>query len=287
MRSRSVNINNLSKKVTCLITKLLKVLAPELSKTIARKALLTPKKSPRSKWPSHVKKFSIRTRHGRVKAYKYGKGKCIWFVHGWSSSAYDFWPLMQQLVERGYCCISFDFPGHGNNQEKNKYSSLPQMVKVFEDISSTLLDPNMVITHSMGASVVANSNWFKQYKSDLLLISPVMDSYALLQKLVNESGFDQELFDCIIHDIYKRDKLYLPDLNAIPRLKSFEGTIKIIHDKHDALSPVAESELFSEQSEVKLITTNKLGHKKILRSKSVLNAVESYSSTPSDNELIA
>jgi len=271
----SIKINA---KLTNLMTSALKVLAPELGKKLAKTALLTPKRI-QSKWPSHVKQFHTMTRYGKVRTYKYGEGKSIWFVHGWSSCAFSFWPLMQQLAEKGYSCISFDFPAHGLSQ--GKQSSLPQMIRVFEDISATLLDPSMVITHAMGASVIANSHWFKQCKSDLLLVSPVFNSYELLQKLVTNSGLDQELFDQVIHDIYKSDKLFMPDLNSIPKYKEFTGKLKIMHDKQDGLAPFSMSKHLSQQSEAKLITANKLGHNKILRSKSILNVIESYSTIPS------
>ena len=281
MNTESTRNNSFKRDLTSLLTKTMRVIAPDLSKQIARKIFLTPKRI-KHKWPSHVKQFNTRTRYGNVKTYKYGQGKCIWLVHGWSSCAFDFWPLMQKLAERGYSCIAFDFPAHGLSQ--GKQSSLPQMIKAFEDVSSSLFEPNMVITHSMGASVVANSHWFKQYNSDLLLISPVLNSYELLQNLVSNSGFDQELFDQVVHYIYKKYKLLLPELNAIPLLKEFNGKLKIMHDKHDVLAPLSMSELLSKQSKAKLITTKKLGHNKILRSKNILQVVESYSIRVECNE---
>ncbi|NQZ21859.1 MAG: alpha/beta hydrolase [Colwellia sp.] len=276
--------NTVKKTLTSLVTKTMRIIAPELSKKIAHKILLTPKRT-KNVWPSHVKQFKTRTRYGSVRTYKYGQGKCIWLVHGWSSCAFDFWPLMQQLAESGYSTITFDFPAHGLS--KGKQSSLPQMIRVFEDVSSALFEPNMVIAHSMGASIVANSGWFKQYRADLLLISPVLDSYALMQKLVSHSGFDQVLFDQVIHDIFKKDKLLIPNLNSVPKLKEFTGKLKIIHDKHDSYAPLSMSEQLSEQSEAKLITTNRLGHKKILRSKNIVKVVDSYTNMQACSELTA
>jgi len=267
--------------LTNIMTKTFRTLAPELSTKYAQKALLTPKRM-KNKWPSHVKQFSTMTRYGKVRTYKYGEGKNIWLVHGWSSCAFDFWPLMQQLAEQGYSCISFDFPAHGLS--KGKQSSLPQMIKVFDDISATLLDPCMVITHAMGASVVANSHWLEQYQSDLLLISPILDSYELLQKLVDASGLDQALFDRVVHEIYKKEKLFLPELNAIPKLKNLNGQLKIIHDKQDVLAPISKSKQLSQQSKAKLFTTNKLGHSKILRSKNILNVIATYSASKTCDE---
>lgn len=256
-----------------LSIKLLKIVAPGLSKFIARKVLFTPSRN-KVNWPKLVKQFDTKTRFGNIKTYKYGHGKCVWLVHGWSSCAFDFWPLMQQLAERGYSCISFDFPAHGISQ--GKQSSLPQMIKVFDDLSASLFAPNMIIAHSTGASVVANSRWFKQCTCDLLLISPVLNIYNSLQKRATASGFDQDLLDQIVHDLYKKERLFLPNLNAMPKLKTFNGELKIIHDRKDTHAPFSMSEELSQYTEAKLITANKQGHNKILRSRKLMTVIESY-----------
>jgi len=284
MNNKHGSTSTLSKSITHISTKTLRKLAPELSKKIARKMLLTPKRT-KNRWPRHVKQFNTETRFGRVRTYKYGEGKCIWLIHGWSSCAYDFWPLMQQLAERGYSCMAFDFPAHGASD--GKQSSLPQMINAFEDISASFLDPSLVITHALGASIVANSQWFNQCSSDLLLISPVLNCYELLQKLVNQSGFDQVLFDQTIHDILRKEKLFMPELNAIPKLKNYNGQLKIIHDKQDITAPLSMSKQLTEQSEAKLFTTNKLGHNKILRSKNVLKVIESFTAMSECHKSIA
>jgi len=274
-----IGMKELNKFCMNAMTKTLRKVAPALALKYAKNVLFTPKRAP-SKWPNHVKQFNSPTRYGDVCTYKYGSGKskCIWLIHGWSGSAFDFWPLMQKLAEKGYSTITFDFPSHGQNIGKS--TSLPQMIKVFEDVSASLLEPHLVITHGMGASVVANSCWLKSYQSDLLLISPILDTYKLLQNLVSKADFDQQLFDRAIAELNKREKIDISRLNAIPALSQFAGVLKVMHDKHDALAPLMMSKQLSKDSNATLITTNKLGHNKILRSRSLLNTVESYIPKP-------
>jgi len=257
------------------VTKIIRILAPSIAISIAKRKLFLPKKKS-SKWPKHVIQFYTKTRLGKVKTYKYGEGKCIWLIHGWSGSAYDFWPLMQKLSERGYSTITFDFPGHGNCTLQSKPYTLPQMIKVYDDISSSLFEPAMVITHGVGLSVIANSSWIKTYDRGLLLISPIFDIYKLMQQLVSNSGFDQELFDRVIHDIYKRDKMLLTRLNAIPKLQKFKGEVKIVHDKEDVTAPFIESERLIKTSDATLIETSKRGHIGVLRSQSILNTIDTF-----------
>ncbi len=263
-------MNAINKFYTKTMTKALRILAPNFAKKIARKTLFSPK-STETNWPNHVQQFNTKTKFGNIKTYRYGEGedKCIWLVHGWSGSAFDFWPLMQKLEEKGYSTITFDFPAHGNS--KGTFSSLPQMIKIFDEMANSFFEPSLVITHGMGASTIANSKWLNKYKSDILLISPILDTLELLQELVQRSGFDQELFEQAIYELNNREKVILSNLKAIPAFERFNGELKVIHDREDALAPLTMSEQLSTSTDATLITTNKLGHKKILRSKRVIN----------------
>jgi len=268
-------MDKLKSRWTSMSTKVLRILMPNLALNVAKKVFFKPNRKV-AKWPNHVKQFEMHSRYGRLKTYKYGEGKCIWLVHGWSGSAYDFWPLMQKLAEQGYSTITFDFPAHGNSP--GKFCTLPQMIKAFDDISASLLSPNIVISHGIGASVIANSKWFKNYNKYLLLISPVLDIYQLLQNRIYHSGFDKELFEQIISKASKHEKMPISELCSIPKLKGFSGQLKMIHDTQDSLAPFAISKEFSQSSKTTLVSTNKLGHNRILNSIKILKVIESYDS---------
>jgi len=266
-------MNKIKSQWISICTKTLRILVPNLALKIVKKALFKPKRKT-SNWPSHVTQFELKTRYGRLSTYKYGEGRCIWLIHGWSGCAFDFWPLMQKLAEKGYSTISYDFPGHG--ESAGDQSSLPQMIKAFDDVSANLFAPSMVISHGLGASVIANSRWIKNFNNNLLLISPVLDVYQFLQNRIFYSGLNEELFELLIKDISKREKMNLPELCATPKLKAFAGKLKIIHDTNDELAPFTASETFSQKSKVTLVSTNKLGHNKILHSQKILNTIDSF-----------
>jgi len=252
-------------------SKFLLLLAPSVALKLTQKFICKPIRKP-SNWPKQVKQFNTMTRHGKVRTYKYGSGKTIWLVHGWSGSAFQFWPLMQRLADKGFEVISFDLPGHGQSQ--GHYSSLPKMIRAFDDISASLLQPQQVITHALGASVVANSQWFKSYHQELFVIAPVLKYFELLQTKINKIGLDQQLFDNLIHHIYRREKMLLTELNSMPHIQAFTGRLNIIHDKYDTLSPATICEKLAKVTNAEVLTMNKIGHNKMLRSKTVLEFID-------------
>jgi len=254
-------------------TKTLRILAPNLALKVAKRILFKPK-SHRGVWTSQTKTLTQITRYGKVKIHKYGKGKCIWLIHDWSGSGHDFWPLMQKLEEKGYSTITFDFPAHGQNQ--SQFCSLPKMINVFNNIANSLFEPHLVIAHGMGAAAVANSQWFSRYSKNLLLVSPVLDTYKKLLHLVNQSGFDNELFDQAIHQLYCREKMLLPELNATPKLNEFEGELKILHEYNGDIETISMNENLTRLKKGDLVTIKPLGYKKIIKSQKIINMIESY-----------
>jgi len=237
---------------------------------ISRNVLLKPVRR-KNTWPDRVEKVDCHTQHGTVKAYKYGEGKPIWLVHGWSGSGFQFWPLMQKLADRGFSTITFDLPSHGYSE--GELSSLPKMIQAFDDISDSLDEPGMVIAHSMGASVIANSKWIKSYSNEIMLVAPLLETFNLLQNTVNRIGFDQVLFERMIKEVLVIDKMHVPSLNALPHFLEFSGNLKIIHDITDKFSPIDQSKHLARSSGAELYITNNLGHGKILRSRRVASLV--------------
>jgi len=251
------------------------MLSPLYALKFTQKLLCKPIRKP-GRWPKQVAQFSIMTRHGKARAYKYGTGKTVWLIHGWSGSAHQFWPLMQRLADKGYEVVAFDLPAHGQSQ--GHYCTLPKMIRAFDDISNSLPSPQLVITHALGASVLANSEWFKSFHKEILLIAPVLKYYELLQNKVKRIGLDKQLLDMLIHHSYRREKMLITELNAMAKLQTFTGKLKVAHDKLDELSTPEICKKLAEVTNGELITTNNLGHTKILKSRTVLNSIDACAS---------
>jgi len=264
------NGHPVTKKLVNLATKSLRMTMPKLAMKLSRKVLMKPAQRKNS-WPKEVIQTECITRHGKAKIYQYGEGKPIWLVHGWSGSGFQFWPLMQKLADKGFSTITFDLPAHGYSE--GELSSLPKMIQAFDDISHTIEAPGMVVAHSMGASVIANSQWIKNYNNDIMLIAPLLKTYSLLQETVNRTGFDQVLFNRIIQEVYEQDKMHVNKLNAGQHFVNFTGNIKMIHDVDDKFAPIEESRILARDSGAELYVTTNLGHGKILRSTRVASLV--------------
>ena len=257
------NVGSTKRKLINIVTRGMRKLMPETALNLAQKVVLTPVKRA-SYWPNNVLTKNHKTSFGNVKVHQIGEGPIILMVHGWSGCGFQFWPLMQKFCKRGFTCITFDFPAHG--MSKGKDSSLPKMVRAFDEIVAQLPQPGLVITHSMGASAMANSEWFKTYDEELMLIAPVLETFKLLQYFVEKVGFDQKLFESMIADSFYSEQMRVPDLDVIHPLINFPGNLKIVHDEDDEFAPINASRRLAELSGAELHVTKDLGHGRILKS---------------------
>ncbi|MFD2165378.1 alpha/beta hydrolase [Thalassotalea euphylliae] len=255
--------NQRSKFLPVVLSALAKVL-PGVGYSLYKKRLLTPKKV-REKWSSQVRCFHVETPYGKVRAYRYGEGKMVWLVHGWSGHGRQFWPLMQKLAEQGYCAIAFDLPAHGYSNRLQ--ITIPQLVRAFDSAASSLFEPEVVIAHGIGASVVANSRWFKRFDGKFVMAAPIVDPCKHQRSLFKDYTFNHEYFERFAHDILRRDRVLFSSMNISEPLGSFPGVTHIIHDKQDVMAPLAAVLPLAEKHNVELITTNTLGHQRILESR--------------------
>jgi len=257
------NVGSKKRKLIKFITRAMRKFMPKTALKLSQKIVLSPVKRT-SHWPEAVTQSIYNTSFGHIKTHHIGEGPVILMVHGWSGCGFQFWPLMQTMSKRGYRCITFDFPAHGMSE--GKYSSLPKMVHAFDEIIALLPQPGLVITHSMGAAAMANSDWFKTFGEELMLISPVLETFNLLQYFVEKVGFDQKLFENMIEDYFYSEQMRVADLDVISPLINFAGNLKIVHDKHDKFAPINASYRLAELSGAELHITKNLGHGRILQS---------------------
>eukprot|EP00488_Nonionellina_sp_1-RS-2012_P002970 TRINITY_DN6020_c0_g1_i1.p1 TRINITY_DN6020_c0_g1~~TRINITY_DN6020_c0_g1_i1.p1 ORF type:complete len:119 (+),score=7.61 TRINITY_DN6020_c0_g1_i1:103-459(+) len=85
----------------------------------------------------------------------------------------NFGPLMQKLAKQGYCCIAMEMLP--DNKAHNRLFSLANWTNVFDVAARSVPEPNHVLAHGLGASIIGNSQWLTEYDEDLTLVSPALD----------------------------------------------------------------------------------------------------------------
>ena len=213
--------------------------------------------------------YKLPVRNGVVTVYKMGTGVPIWLVPSTLNSRNSFVPLMKTLAKHDVATITFDFPA-SIYQPTGKFK-LSAAVDCFDDIGDQLLQPKTIICHSISTSVLANSNWLKQYKGHINLVSPFFDYYAYVLACGKKLGIYTRNYSKLIATTKKKEKQKFKRDSTSAILEAYANRITVFHDKEDPCSTYSDSFAFTKRNRIKLISTIGLGHNRGLHSRKLTN----------------
>jgi pimeloyl-ACP methyl ester carboxylesterase len=228
------------------------------------------------RWREKAHTFFLEHEHGPLAVYRWGQGPTVLLVHGWSGRGAQLGAFAQPLVQRGFSVVAFDAPGHGRSQGQR--TNVFEVAAALAAVAEKTGPAHAIIAHSFGtmATTLAIHQGLPVDKvacissptSALFLVESFCKSFALNQKTAAifkqllEKEFGADLWERIASD-------QLVTHNHIPAL--------IVHDKDDADVPWQWSERLAKAwPHSRLWLTQGLGHRRILRNPTVVEAVTEY-----------
>lgn len=252
------------------ISKLANKIAPKITHRYTQRLLMTPVRHNSTQLvPSHFKSEAVESSLGKLHVISTGEGPIVLFTHGWSGSTSQFYPLMDHIAQLGFKVVAFDHYGHGKSA--GEQANLPKFILALDAVFSSLREPiKAIVSHSMGSIAALNIG---AYTTQHILIAPPFDFYTGFKSRILSSGLPESLFSSVLaaieHDHNMQFTALLPEQHVGKHEK-----ISIIHDKEDKF---ADHELAFQQAQlhehVELLSTQGLGHGRILKSSQVFELV--------------
>ncbi|XDD46617.1 alpha/beta hydrolase [Leptospira sp. WS39.C2] len=237
-----------------------------------QKFLKTQKQNPSRKEMDVLEKatkYTLKVNEHKIQYYVWNENvnqrKTVLLVHGWNGHTGNFSRFIPSLIEEGYKVIGLDLPGHGFSS--GRYSNIVLSAKIVNELTKKIGNPDFIITHSFGGAVASVAQELGVSAKKLVYISPP----SKLEILINDFSQYFQLNEIeisnmrnVLENKVKRTMASI-DLETIgPNL---ENQLLVIHDRDDLEIPYSMGELVSRSwKQGKLITTEGLGHKMILRS---------------------
>jgi pimeloyl-ACP methyl ester carboxylesterase len=259
-------------------TKLAATFSSRLAGRIAYELWFTPwtvdpgerGRAKQAEWLSPTHPVYFGTAAGRIAGFEAGSGPTVLLVHGWGERAASLGAFIRPLTEAGYRVVGIDAPDHGDSApaEANVYVVGDTIRQVVDQLGGV----TAVIAHSIGghATMYALKSGLKV--DSVVLLAPssrLQTAFARFQELLGlpprgMTGLKRALerrFGTVIWNEMNGDEL-VRDLD-VPAL--------IVHDRDDPQVPLADSELVvAAWPDARLITTESLGHGRILRDEEVV-----------------
>lgn len=274
--STTVRAEPLALRVTRGGFRLLSGIAPGVAARAAEKLFCTPRKHGR---PAHecaalasAKPFPVRLGLGQLAAWRWGTGPAVLLAHGWEGRGSQLYSFVQPLVEAGFSVVAWDAPGHGDSPGRR--SSVVEFADAVWAVGRQVGDVHGVVGHSLGCAALTHAFSEGLPVDRAVFISAPASLADYSREFAELIGISDKVLASMVASMERRYQLHLEDLD-VERMGGPEGVpLLLIHDENDhEVGPESSRRIERIWPEARMITTEGLGHRRILRDAGVVRAV--------------
>ncbi len=199
----------------------------------------------------------------------------VLLVHGWAGDAMQLRELGDALADAGHAPLLLDFPAHGRSDGWR--STLPQFVRTLFAVQARIGPLQAVIAHSLGALACTHAAAKGLAVERMVLIAPSAPPAKVIHWFAHGFGVGEVLAG--------RMRQWIEGVEGIP-LEQFEPAwlgartaqpTLIVHDRADKAAPhAAGAALARTLPKAQLLSTEGLGHRRVLADPSVIDAVKRH-----------
>ena len=253
-------------------------LAPPLAARLGERLFLTP---PRHGVPtgerealSRAVPFSVPFRGGRLAAWRFGEGPAVLLVHGWGGRGGQLSAFAPALVAAGCAAVTFDGPGHGASS--GSLASVPLFGEAVGALARQV-GARAVIGHSMGAAGTGVALLAGLELGAAVFVGPPRSPSTFFRQFCAAFDLEPAMRRAVRRRLERRFGMSLSDFD-MPRLAATQDTpLLVIHDRADAEVPWEDGAAIAEAwPGAALLTTEGLGHRRILRDPGVVARAASF-----------
>jgi len=221
-----------------------------------------------------------------LKGYRWGEGKTVLLMHGWSSRASHLAFLARSLAKAGYEVVAFDGPAHGRSSYNNPIprTNLPEFCRALYHVAGKLGPLYGLVGHSFGGAAasfsVAGQAQIAGYTvavKKLVLISSPSGIKGMIEHYGRSQGYGEGGTEVLVQLLEKEYPLTVQDYGVHEALGNIDTEVLVVHDRDDQEVPLADVvAMTAGHAHVQLVLTSGEGHRKILVSRSLVRAVRDF-----------
>jgi pimeloyl-ACP methyl ester carboxylesterase len=277
-KSTIVRIKNASR---LLGFRTLDLLAPHVAGTQVRDLWFTlPPAPPAAPLPPGGSPFTVVSQGTVVRGHVWGDGPVVYLVHGWGGLGSQFTAYVEPLVAAGHTVVLYDAPSHGNSDAGafGRRTHGVEAAHALDEVAKRFGPAKAVIAHSMGAIVThltVNQGWLGAER--LVLVSPMASAVDLFDGLQAAVGFGART-----RRAFERASLAFTGLPVTAFDTAHQASLHqpiptlVVTDRDDRQAAYPSVVDLATRLGAPLVTTEGLGHNRILRDPSVVRRVVDY-----------
>jgi pimeloyl-ACP methyl ester carboxylesterase len=260
--------------------RLLSATAPGVASRVAADLFLKPRRFPTPPREQAIlaqgTPFTVRLGASReVRAWRFGEGPAVLLAHGWEGRGSQLTPFVAPLLDRGYSVVTFDAPGHGASPGSR--SSLPHFAWAVRAVADAVGTPQAIIAHSLGCAAATLALRDGLTAGRLVFIAPPLNPRDYTARFGEILGLDAATIAGLQMRIEERFARKWSDYSLEETARLMTTPLLVVHDREDRDTFWSEGAALAEAwPGARLLTTEGLGHRRILRDKSVIAEVTQF-----------
>ena len=196
-------------------------------------------------------------------------------VHGWSSFGLRFLPWVARLRQAGLAVVTFDQPGHGCSS--GELCTLPDFINTIHAIGHRYGNAALAIGHSLGATAVTLAIGDTWRAERVVVIAAPADMASQAERFMRYVWLGEHLRERFFGWHERITGVNVHELEVRRCLPALGQPCLIVHDFDDREVPWGDGELYARQwHRARLLTTQGLGHHRVLDAPDVIEAVLAF-----------
>lgn len=257
--------------------------APRQTVERAARLFATPFRSSRSRARAvqpdlEMQRYEITAGQQKIATYVWGdpaREPYALLVHGWSSFGLRFLSWVARLRQAGFAVVTFDQPGHGYST--GELCTLPDFINTIHAIGQHYGRPALAVGHSLGGAALALAQKESWHAERVVVIAPAADMAAQAERFMRHIGLGEHLRERFFGWHERTTGVNVHDLEVQRHLPMLGLPCLIVHDLDDREVPWGDGELYARHwHNARLLTTQGLGHHRVLDAPDVIEAVLAF-----------
>jgi pimeloyl-ACP methyl ester carboxylesterase len=259
------------------------LLAPGVAGRIARDLwFAVPRPLAATRLPAGGEPFEVESLGAVVRGHVWGDGPAVYLVHGWGGRGSQLASYVEPLVAQGFRVVMFDAPAHGDSEPGPAGPGRTHGVefgKALDAVGAKYGPAEAVIAHSLGAIatyLTLRFGWLSTRR--LVLLAPMVAAEPLFDQFQRALGFGARTRQAFDRHLEAFVGIPMAEFDARFQAARVEPVpTLVVHDRGDRQTPWAEAaRLVESLPDATLVTTDGLGHRRILKDAAVVRDVVAF-----------
>lgn len=259
------------------------LVAPQVGARVADRLWCTvPRARRRVEPPAGGTSFETTALGRLVRGRAWGKGPVVYLVHGWGGEHAQLGAFVDPLVASGHRVVGFDGLAHGWSDPGAGgvgQSNAIELARSLEAVAARFGPAQAVVAHSLGALatlLALRDGWLATRR--LAMVAPMASVAAALRDFERLLGYGPRTRRALDLRWRRRFGIDVRSLELALVARHVNGPeLLVVHDRGDRETAYDETARFVEGwPKARLLTTQGLGHHRILSDPQVVRAVASF-----------